>query len=151
MSTYGVHHRAFNANAQGVKRKKDRHTPMSTYGVHHRAFNANAWGENTICPCEHMRCDEGHTYAYVSVWGTWVMGGASRSMPTCGMNEMLESILTISATRAAVSKRVGKSSFSMKELTEGVCLKALDKCRHMRILSGSPGAWVWIETMNGED
>ncbi len=59
--------------------------------------------------------------------------------------------LTVSATRAAVSKRVGKSSFSIKELTAGPCLDAFERWRQTRILSGSPGACVEIETMSGED
>ena len=59
--------------------------------------------------------------------------------------------LTVSATRAAVSNQVGKSSFSIKELTAGACLDAFERWRQTRILSGSPGACVEIETMSGED
>jgi len=66
---------------------------------------------------------------------------------TRGRNEML----TMSATRQAVSKRVGKSIFEMNELTDGDCLVALDRWRHMRILSGTPGAWPWTATMSGDD
>jgi hypothetical protein len=59
--------------------------------------------------------------------------------------------LTMSATRHAVSKRVGKSHFEIKELTEGADLKDFERCRHMRILSGSPGAWPWTDMMSGDD
>ena len=121
MSTYEVQHHAFDANARGVM--KDHHTPMSTYEVQHHAFDANARGVM-----------KGPPYAYVNVWGTY---GEQCSKPG-----KMKGILTISATRMAVSKRVGKSSFSMKELTEGVCLNALDRCRHIRVLSGSPGPCV---------
>jgi hypothetical protein len=122
MSTYVIRHLA--SDMRGVK--KDHHMPMSTYGV-----------QRTTIVC-------------VNVWGTspriWYAWGERWDMPhvQCQRygSEKYEGDerLTVSATRTAVSKRVGKSSFSIKELTEGVSLDALDKCRHMRILSGSPGA-----------
>ena len=47
--------------------------------------------------------------------------------------------LTISATFDAKSKRVGKSSFRMCELTEGCSLDPLDRCLQILILLGMPG------------
>jgi len=46
------------------------------------------------------------------------------------------------ATQEAVSNRVRKSCLDMKELTEGVVLVDLERCRHTRSLSGSPGPWL---------
>jgi hypothetical protein len=59
--------------------------------------------------------------------------------------------LTISATFDAKSKRVGKSSFRICELTEGWSLEPLDRCLQILILSGVPGCWGWTSTISGEE
>jgi hypothetical protein len=85
-------------------------------------------------------------------WGTRICKGARVGREKRGVDTPREvRRLTVSATRAAVSNRVGKSTFSIKEFTAGACFDALERWRQTRILSGSPGPCVWIETMNGED
>jgi hypothetical protein len=59
--------------------------------------------------------------------------------------------LTMSATRETVSNGVGKSCLGMNELTDGMNLVDLERWRHMRNLSGSPGPCGWTATIRGED
>lgn len=47
--------------------------------------------------------------------------------------------LTASATFGGMSKRVGKSSLSMKLFTEAMLAASLERCRQMRIFGGKFG------------
>jgi hypothetical protein len=68
-----------------------------------------------------------------------------------GRREAREVGLTISATRVAVSKRVGKKVVLMNELTNIIESFDLDRCRQIRTLSGSPRACGCIATTRGDD
>jgi hypothetical protein len=67
-----------------------------------------------------------------------VMGWDGRMGIGIGMERIFRKQLTASATRNAMSNRVGKSSLAIKLFTEGILsfLLSLERCRQTRFFTG---------------